>query len=810
MADQSTDPAQRGPASSLAEWLRRRTDEQLIDLLRRRPDVALPAPADMPTLASRVGVRSSVQRAVDSLDAFRLRVLEARVLIHERVAPKAAILELLPTATPSHVTQALDDLRALVLVWGEDDVLRLVANVPDAVGPYPAGLGRPAARLLSAMSDVALAPVLRRLGLPPATQPRSGESVARVLGAPSQVAAMLDELDPAERDVLQRLAAGPPIGSVGDAVLPVDPAGEPTPPRRLIARGLLVPIDMQTVELPREVGLAVRGAEPLGAVPPDPPPIPTVDRTPDELDRVGATAVLDTLRLVEALGVEWTRRPAPALRGGGVGVRELRRTARALDVSEDVTAVVLETAAAAGLVAARGGMEPAFLPTTDYDGWLHRDAADRWFVLAAAWLTMTRQPSLVGLRDERDRLITALGPDAERGTIPAVRRTALSAVSDIPPGAAPIDRSVVLQRLAWLAPRRAAGQRPMVEAVLAEADQLGITAAGGLTGYGRALLAGGRPAAAEAVRRALPAAVDDFLVQPDLTVVVPGPPTTELARELGVAAELESTGGANVYRVTEASVRRALDSGRSGADLTALFGQRSRTPVPQALSYLIDDVARRHGLLRSGAASSYLRCDDESLLTRVIADRAVSSLEFRRIAPTVAVSPAAVQRVLEVLRGANYAPAGEAPDGQVLSIDEHPQRATGRSSARVSRLRPTTNTTDQLAEVVNRLRAGDQISELSRRIQTTASRVPGVTTAATLALLRDAIRRSQTVWLGYVDGHGSASQHTIAPISLGGGMVRGIDTSSGRLESFALHHITGVGVLEPNVAGSRAAEREDS
>ena len=29
-------------------------------------------------------------------------------------------------------------------------------------------------------------------------------------------------------------------------------------------------------------------------------------------------------------------------------------------------------------------------------------------------------------------------------------------------------------------------------------------------------------------------------------------------------------------------------------------------------------------------------------------------------------------------------------------------------------------------------------------------------------------------------------------------MVRGIDASSGRLESFALHHITGVGVLEPN------------
>src|SRR6478752_2581627 len=241
MAEPGADQAQRGRASSLAEWLRRRSDEQLIELLRRRPDVALPAPADIATLASRVGVRSSVQRAVDALDEFTLRVLEARWL---------------PGVTASRLAQALDELRTLALVWGNDNGLHLVASVPDAVGPYPAGLGRPAARLLGAVSDLALAPVLRALGLPPAVQPRSGEEVARVLRSPAKVAAMLEGLEPAERDVVQRLAAGPPIGAVGDALLPADPATDTTPPRRLIARGLLIPIDMQTVELPREIGLA--------------------------------------------------------------------------------------------------------------------------------------------------------------------------------------------------------------------------------------------------------------------------------------------------------------------------------------------------------------------------------------------------------------------------------------------------------------------------------------------------------------------------------------------------------------------------
>src|SRR6478752_7367770 len=167
MAEPGADQAQRGRASSLAEWLRRRSDEQLIELLRRRPDVALPAPADIATLASRVGVRSSVQRAVDALDAFTLRVLEALVLLDERVAATTELVRLLPTVTAGRMAQALDELRALALVWGDDDGLHLLASVPDAVGPYPAGLGRQAARLLGAVSDLALAPVLRALGLPP-------------------------------------------------------------------------------------------------------------------------------------------------------------------------------------------------------------------------------------------------------------------------------------------------------------------------------------------------------------------------------------------------------------------------------------------------------------------------------------------------------------------------------------------------------------------------------------------------------------------------------------------------------------------
>ena len=53
------------------------------------------------------------------------------------------------------------------------------------------------------------------------------------------------------------------------------------------------------------------------------------------------------------------------------------------------------------------------------------------------------------------RLITALGPDVERGAAPALRRHVLDTLAALPPGAAPRDRAAVMARLAWQNPRRA-------------------------------------------------------------------------------------------------------------------------------------------------------------------------------------------------------------------------------------------------------------------------------------------------------------------------------------------------------------------
>ena len=228
--------------------------------------------------------------------------------------------------------------------------------------------------------------------------------------------------------------------------------------------------------------------------------------------------------------------------------------------------------------------------------------------------------------------------------------------------------------------------------------------------------AGDEPAAVAAALLAslLPQPLDHVLLQADLTAIAPGPLESDLARELAMTADIESTGGATVFRFSDTSIRRALDAGRSAADLHALLAARSRTPVPQPLSYLIDDVARRHGRIRIGLAGSYVRCDDDGLLNEVLADRRVESLRLRRLAPSVLVSPLAPERVAERLREVGYAPAAESPDGALLL--RRPDAGRAPSRPRPLRRRPelATPAASVVSVAVRAIRGGDRAVTSSR------------------------------------------------------------------------------------------------
>lgn len=773
------------PLRGLADELSTRSDDALAALLITRPDLASPPPRGTGVLAARALSAASISLAGEKLDLLSVAVLEAFLAAAAEIGERKELLgpvgrdevvaRLGKRALRAEVDARLDDLVAAGLLWGTGPLKR---------GRHTHWLG--GAHLPTA--------------LPWRTHHLLGPMASL---APDEIRSRIDDAGERPRELLATLAQGPALGRSRDAAPDADPSA-PVP--TLIALGLLARVDEQTVELPPQVGQILRDQPPLLTASLRPPALTDPDVPgrfdAETVDAAGAGEALELLRhagdLIEALGTA----PAALLRSGGVGIRELRRLAKTTALSVTRVGLLVELLARQRLLDAGvpdlsdldHTVDDVFAPTTAVDAWAHHPAEQRWLGMARAWLHLPRRPWQIGGADRDGNTVAALSSELYDATAAASRRAILRPLLDAEP-AHPVSIDALVAALGRRHPRQLRRMtRHTVSETVREATELGLTAHGSLTTAGRALLTEAADdeaptAVLTAMEAALPELIDYFLVQADLTVMVPGPLRSDTVDRLRLLADLESGGAASMYRITEDSVRRALDTGRSSTEIGAFLTEHSHTPIPQSLTYLIEDVARRHGRLRVGAAATFLRCDDTATLAEVLRSEAAADVALRALAPTVAVSSAPFREVVERLRAAGFAPAGEDSSGALIDLRSRGVRVPTRTRSTATTPHRAGIGPGQAHAVVSRMRTADRAAG---PVSATASGAAGETVSALIQL---ALRTGRRLRIGYVDAQGSASRHVLHARSLAAGQLVADEDGGREGLHFPLHRITRVEVL---------------
>lgn len=779
-------------------------DARLARLLGLRPDLASPPPRDWSVLASRAGAWISARDCYRELDRAGQRVVEALCLLPQPAALTDLAALLGVPDDDDDLVSALGQLEARALAFrlgatGDVEV-RLLPALRQL--DYPAGLGPPLASMLRSLTGPALEQMAVRLGAKPTRNMRDTQAlIAGVLSDPAEVVRLLQQGPGGTVDLARRAAAdGPLVGVAGGLYGLTDR----TAAGWMVNRGLLGVADYYTAVMPREPAVALRGGRMFA---PRCLQRPALDSSPVDQDVVDRAAAERAVRIVSDVVVildQWSAEPAAVLKAGAMGVREVRRAAKAADRTEAEASRIVELIAVAGLarvdfVAGRA------VPTAAYDEWLALESPARWAWLAGAWLEADLHVSLAGAIGPKDKPIAPLLDRAPERQARRRRDLVLGVLGDAAAGQAPLAASL-RKRVEWDSPAAWAGgpasPEMLVSWVLEEAELLGMTALGALCTAGRMLVGGEAEEAAATLAALVPPAVAEFVIQADLTAVIAGEPAAAVRTELDLLGDVESKGAATVYRFSEGSLRRAFDAGRTTTDILGFLEAHATRGVPQPLVYLVGDLGRRFGNVRVGAATSYLRSDDPALLAEVLQARLTTKLRLRPIAPTVLVTSADAATVTSTLQAAGYLPAREAPDGSL-----HLARpAAHRLPTRPSPSRRATAASDPAAVVADLRRQPVAPPRPPDRPPLALAPLPGGPPAARPAEIVKGPRAIRSVldaaceeyWpvrMSYVSGNGRGAELTVEPTDLDGRHLYAMCLPRGDDRSFVVDRIEWVRVL---------------
>ncbi|MFM9877434.1 MAG: helicase-associated domain-containing protein [Rhodoglobus sp.] len=263
-------------------------------------------------------------------------------------------------------------------------------------------------------------------------------------------------------------------------------------------------------------------------------------------DHVASERAFQTTTSVAELIAALDHESARELARGGIALPDSKRLSTAMGVDLDDVPGLLDICARAGLVALDVGR---WLPTEASRAWMVDSSGERWALLATAWL---------------DRL-------------PADIRTILRERSHATWG------ERLEEYVTWLFPAGGDWMRDRVRVYTRDAELLGITADHVPSTPGAALLADGAELAGEAMAALFPAEVQQVYLQHDLSIVSPGPLAPPIDARVRTMADVEGRALASAYRVSAASLSRAMAAGETEETLREFLTGIALTGIPQPL-----------------------------------------------------------------------------------------------------------------------------------------------------------------------------------------------------------------------------------
>ncbi len=605
---------------SIAEVIRSFGESELTALFEARPDLMTPRPVTIDDVIERAVGAASTKLAIERLNVWQLRVL---IGLAARVADTSEQLAvfLSPEKAPvSAVEAAVSKLSAMALVWAPAGKPQVTLAVRNELGPWPAGL-----------ADESTTPLDQEI-----------------------IKERLAELPDQALEVLERLTWGPPTGSFRGAgqTSKFKPSN---PIERCIEAGLLRVVDSHTVILPREVSWFLRDEKLFRTQMPTAIP-KWVDDEPSERTRricnqAGLGSAIELISHALALVNAIEQNPPARIKTGAMAKVDALRLSRVIG-DEFVSHLILELLDQAKLIGTRGN---EWLPTEYFDDWAQRDSWSQWLTLKQAW---------ENLESWGESNVLAANPKTEGAA--ALRREALSQLVSAPNNV-PVSGQLLVERIRWARPSWKVTE-VQIETVLAEATTLGLLAGGRRTSLVTADSdpGFGRP-------------TDRIVVQQDLSAVAAGPLDYQTMRVLHLISARVSHGSVAVRRFTEATLRRAMDSGWSGDEILTWVGEHSITPVPDTLKVLIDDVKRQFGRVEITPVSFLLATNDESTTESVLQADSDGRFEFTKLGPTLLAASGEAQDLVSFLHDLGIAPVATDRDGN-RQLAPNPRRAAVFSS----------------------------------------------------------------------------------------------------------------------------------